>query len=96
MEGDFDVIIQRKYTSQHCNQDYAVRIDTVKVELEKEKQQEAYWKMSLEQQNGERIRGRKQEEGRGVAPSTNSVGRPDLENYKNIIYFLESSFIFRV
>ena len=54
MEGDFDVIIQRKYTSQHRNQDYAVRIDTVridtvKVELEKEKQQEAYWKMSLEQ-----------------------------------------------
>jgi hypothetical protein len=34
---------------RHCNQDYAVRIDTVKVELEKEKQQEAYWKMSLEQ-----------------------------------------------
>jgi hypothetical protein len=49
MEGDFDVIIQRKYTSQHCNQDYAVCIDTVKVELEKEKQQEAYWKMSLKQ-----------------------------------------------
>ena len=49
MEGDFDVINQRKYTSRHCNQDYAVRIDTVKVELEKEKQQEAYWKMSLEQ-----------------------------------------------
>ena len=49
MEGDFDVINQRKYTSRHCNQDYAVRIDTVKVELEKESQQEAYWKMSLEQ-----------------------------------------------
>lgn len=49
MEGDFDVINQRKYTSRHCNQDYAVRIDTVKVELEKEKRQEAYWKMSLEQ-----------------------------------------------
>ena len=49
MEGDFDVINQRKYTSRHCNQDYAVRIDTVKVELEKEKQQEAYWKMSLGQ-----------------------------------------------
>ena len=49
MEGDFDVINQRKYTSRHCNQDSAVRIDTVKVELEKEKQQEAYWKMSLEQ-----------------------------------------------
>ena len=42
MEGDFDVINQRKYTSRHCNQDYVVRIDTVKVELEKEKQQEAY------------------------------------------------------
>jgi hypothetical protein len=26
MEGDFDVINQRKYTSRHCNQDYAVRI----------------------------------------------------------------------
>ena len=49
MEGDFDVINQQKYTSRHCNQDYAVRIDTVKVELEKESQQEAYWKMSLEQ-----------------------------------------------
>jgi hypothetical protein len=49
MEGDFAVINQRKYTSRHCNQDYAVRIDTVKVELEKEKQQEASWKMSLEQ-----------------------------------------------
>ena len=49
MEGGFEVINQRKYTSRHCNQDYAVRIDTVKVELEKEKQQEAYWKMSLEQ-----------------------------------------------
>ena len=36
MEGDFDVINQRKYTSRHCNQDYAVRIDTVKVELGKE------------------------------------------------------------
>ena len=33
MEGDFDVINQRKYTSRHCNQDYAVRIDTVKVEM---------------------------------------------------------------
>ena len=49
MEGGFEVINQRKYTSRHCNQDYAVRIDTVKVELEKEKQQEAYWKMSLGQ-----------------------------------------------
>ena len=36
MEGDFDVINQRKHTPRHCNQDYAVRIDTVKVELEKE------------------------------------------------------------
>ena len=33
MEGDFDVIIQRKYTSQHCNQDYAIHIDTVKVQM---------------------------------------------------------------
>jgi len=49
MEGGFEVINQLKYTSRHCNQDYAVRIDTVKVELEKEKQQEAYWKMSLGQ-----------------------------------------------
>jgi hypothetical protein len=36
MEGDFDVINQQKYPSRHCNQDYAVRIDTVKVQLEKE------------------------------------------------------------
>ena len=47
--ANFNDINQPKYTSRHCNQDYAVRIDTVKVELEKEKQQEASWKMSLEQ-----------------------------------------------
>jgi hypothetical protein len=36
-----------------------------------------------------------QEEGRGVAPSMNSVERPDLEKEHNL-FFLESSFIFRV
>ena len=47
--ANFDDINQPNYRSQHCNQSYAIRIDTVKVELEKEKQQEAYWKMSLKQ-----------------------------------------------
>jgi NAD-dependent SIR2 family protein deacetylase len=32
-KADFDDINQPKYTSQHCNQDYAIRIDTVKVEM---------------------------------------------------------------
>ena len=47
--ANFDDINQPNYRSQHCNQSYAIRIDTVKVQLEKEKQQEAYWKMSLGQ-----------------------------------------------
>ena len=31
--ANFDDINQPKYTSQHCNQDYAISIDTVKVEM---------------------------------------------------------------
>jgi hypothetical protein len=31
-EADFNNIIQPKYTSKHCNQDYIITIDTVKVE----------------------------------------------------------------
>jgi hypothetical protein len=30
---DFDNINQPKYISQHCNQDYVIHIDTVKVEI---------------------------------------------------------------
>jgi hypothetical protein len=32
-KADFDNINQPKYVSQHCNQDYAIHIDTVKVEV---------------------------------------------------------------
>lgn len=32
-QADFDNINQPKYISQHCNQEYAIHIDTVKVEL---------------------------------------------------------------
>jgi hypothetical protein len=32
-QADFDNINQPKYTSQHCNQNYAIQIDTVKVEI---------------------------------------------------------------
>jgi hypothetical protein len=32
-QADFDNINQPKYTSQHCNQDYAIYIETVKVEI---------------------------------------------------------------
>jgi hypothetical protein len=32
-QADFDNINQPKYTSQHCNQEYAIHIDTVKVEI---------------------------------------------------------------
>jgi hypothetical protein len=32
-QADFDNINQPKYKSQHCNQDYAIRIETVKVEI---------------------------------------------------------------
>jgi NAD-dependent SIR2 family protein deacetylase len=31
--ANFDDINQPKYTSQHCNQGYAIGIDTVKVEM---------------------------------------------------------------
>ena len=31
-KADFDNINQPKYVSQHCNQDYAIHIETVKVE----------------------------------------------------------------
>jgi hypothetical protein len=31
-QADFDNINQPKYISQHCDQDYAIHIDTVKVE----------------------------------------------------------------
>jgi NAD-dependent SIR2 family protein deacetylase len=31
--ANFDDIKQPKYTSQHCNQGYAISIDTVKVEM---------------------------------------------------------------
>jgi membrane protein insertase Oxa1/YidC/SpoIIIJ len=30
-QADFDTINQPKYVSQHCNQDYAIHIETVKV-----------------------------------------------------------------
>jgi len=32
-QADFDNINQPKYVSQHCNQDYAINIETVKVEI---------------------------------------------------------------
>jgi len=32
-QPDFDNINQPKYISHHCNQDYAIHIDTVKVEI---------------------------------------------------------------
>jgi hypothetical protein len=32
-QADFDNVNQPKYISQHCNQDYAIHIDTVKVEI---------------------------------------------------------------
>ncbi len=32
-QADFDNINQPKYISQHCDQDYAIHIDTVKVEI---------------------------------------------------------------
>src|ERR671925_484883 len=32
-EANFDNITQPKYISKHCNQDYIIRIDTVKVEM---------------------------------------------------------------
>ncbi len=32
-QADFDNINQPKYISQHCNQEYAINIDTVKVEV---------------------------------------------------------------
>ena len=32
-KADFDNINQPKYISQHCNQEYAIHIDTVKVEI---------------------------------------------------------------
>ena len=32
-QADFDSINQPKYISQHCNQEYAIHIDTVKVEI---------------------------------------------------------------
>ena len=32
-QADFDNINQPKYISQHCNQDYAIHIETVKVEI---------------------------------------------------------------
>jgi hypothetical protein len=45
-EADFNNINQPKYVSQHCNKDYAIHIDTVKVEIlgkrskEKERQKQ--------------------------------------------------------
>jgi hypothetical protein len=32
-QANFDNINQPKYISQHCNQEYAIHIDTVKVEI---------------------------------------------------------------
>ena len=32
-DANFDDINQPKYTSQHCNEEYAISIDTVKVEM---------------------------------------------------------------
>ena len=32
-QADFDDINRPKYISQHCNQDYAIHIETVKVEI---------------------------------------------------------------
>ena len=35
MGADFNNITQPKYISEHCNQNYIIRIDTVKVEMAK-------------------------------------------------------------
>ncbi len=50
-QTDFDNINQPKYISQHCNQDYAIYIDTVKVEIlgksSKDKQRHEEEKLSM-------------------------------------------------
>jgi len=56
-QADFDKINQPKYISQHCNQEYAIHIDTVKVEIvgkaSKDKQGQEYEKNLISTKEGE-------------------------------------------
>ncbi len=56
-QADFDNINQPKYISQHCNQEYAIHIDTVKVEIvgkaSKDKQGQEYEKNLISTKEGE-------------------------------------------
>ena len=54
-QADFDNINQPKYVSQHCNQDYAIHIETVKVVMlvkaskDRQKQEQEKGMMSMKQ-----------------------------------------------
>jgi hypothetical protein len=54
-QADFDNINQPKYVSQHCNQDYAIHIETVKVVMlgkaskDRQKQEQEKGKVSTKQ-----------------------------------------------
>jgi hypothetical protein len=63
---EFDDINQPKYTSEHCNEEYAIYIDTVKVEIVASKQGEDEEKVISLQEEPRAIRmadGMKLEEG---------------------------------
>lgn len=64
--ANFDDINQPKYTSEHCNEEYAIYIDTVKVEIVASKQGEDEEKVISLQEEPRAIRmadGMKLEEG---------------------------------
>ncbi len=73
-QADFDNINQPKYVSQHCNQDYAIHIETVKVVIsgmvskDRQKQEQEKSRVSIKQDEpkalkmAEAMKGQKQQQ----------------------------------
>ncbi len=87
--ANFDDINQPKYTSQHCNQDYAIRIDTVKVEMVTPRgggREAAKGSLEDEPRAMKMAKGLEEENKKKkeeTAPSMKPEERPDLEDYKS-------------
>ena len=85
----FDDINQPKYTSQHCNQDYAIHIDTVKVQTMTPRgggRKAAKGSMEDEPRAIKMAKGLEEEHKQKkeeIAPSMKPEERPNLQDYKS-------------
>lgn len=87
--ANFDDINQPKYTSQHCNQDYAIHIDTVKVQMMTPRgggRKAAKGSLEDEPRAIKMAKGLEEEHKKKkeeTAPSMKPEERLDLEDYKS-------------